>query len=267
MNRPSGAVAALARQTVRSVSSLWRPGNVAMFHGGRSGSTVLGLMLQETHRVLWAGELYETPVADQTLTAASGHDAPVRYLRRHMIHAGSRYYGFEVKLQHLRMLHLEPPEYVESLSGLGFDHFILLRRRNTLRALVSIAIAAEDGRYHQAADAPPVLRRVVIPVEVVSPLGVKRSLIARLEHREARFSVLEHALRGRNVLHLTYEEDVNPDPLVGYRRICSFLGMEADDVTVRLGRTNPFPLRRIIVNLDEVQEALSGSPYEWMLDD
>ncbi|MEO7837122.1 MAG: hypothetical protein ABIS21_05725 [Acidimicrobiales bacterium] len=259
--------AAPARHAVRRLSSRFRAGNVAMFHGGRSGSTVLGQMLAETRRVLWAGELYETPVAEGTLPVASDVDASIQYLRRHMINAGSRFYGFEVKFQQLRALQLAVPECVDRFGELGFEHFIVLRRRNSLRALVSVAVAAQDGRYHQSAGAASVLRRTPIPIETTSRCGAPRSLIDRLRNREQNFSVLEQALVGRNVLQLTYEEDVNADPQLGYRRICSFLDIEPGDVPVRLGRTNPFPLRQMIENVDEVERALQGSPYQWMLED
>lgn len=78
---------------------------------------------------------------------------------------------------------------------------------------------------------------------------------------------MERSLGGRNVLRLTYEEDVERDPRVGYRRICSFLEIKPHDVPVRLGRTNPFTLGELIENFDEVRQALDGSQYGWMLEE
>lgn len=258
---------ARSRRALRRVSSSIRPGNVVMFHGGRCGSSVLGLMLEETRRILWVGEVYDTPLARGALPVASDRTAPFDYLERQMVHAGSRYYGFEVKFQHLRTLALPSGEYIERVERLGVDHFIVLRRRNTLRVLVSVIAAAQDGRYHQRSDAAPVLRRVTVGIEKRSPNGGTRSLVERLQEREDELAVLDRCLVGRNVLRLVYEEDVNVDPRLGYRRICSFLGIKARDVPVRLGRTNPFPLRDTIVNVDEVEEALRSSPFEWMLDE
>jgi len=238
-----------------------------MFHGGRSGSTVLGLMLQEHPRVFWAGEVYEEDMAAGNLPVPSDREAPIRFLRRDMRRAGRRYYGMEVKFTHLRMLDLTAREYIERIERIGFDHFVVLHRRNGLRALVSVAIAGEDKRYHQGADAPPVLRRTTIPIETTSPLGEKRTLIDRLTRRHDNFSHLENALNGRNVLRLTYEDDVNAGPRVGYHRICSFLGIAPGNPPIRLSRTNPFSLREIISNVDEVEQVLEGSPYRWMLDE
>ena len=238
-----------------------------MFHSGRSGSSVLGLMLEETRRILWGGELYNAPIADGTLPVTSDDDAPFRYLQRHMVDAGSRFYGFEVKFLDLRALGLQPPEYVERIAGLGVDHYIVLRRRNTLRVLVSVIIAAQDGPYHQTSDTPSKLRQATVPIEKTLRDGRTRSLVERLQDRENDYAVVEQALVGRKVLRIIYEDDISDNPRIGYRRICSFLGIKAGDVPVRLGKTNPFPLRETIANVDEVEEALRGSVFEWMLDE
>lgn len=238
-----------------------------MFHSGRSGSSVLGLMLEETRRIVWGGELYDTLVTEGTLPVAGDSEAPFRYLQRHMVHAGSRYYGFEVKFLHLDALGLSSADYLERIENLGVDHFIVLRRRNTLRVLVSVIIAAQDGPYHQSSDTPSKLRQAIVPIEKTLRDGSTRSLVERIREREDEYAVLEQALVGRKVLRLTYEDDISDDPRIGYRRICSFLGIKAGDVPVRLSKTNPFPLRETIANVDEVEEALEGSPFEWMLDE
>ncbi len=78
---------------------------------------------------------------------------------------------------------------------------------------------------------------------------------------------LEIALRGRPVLHLTYEDDVSRDPLIAYRRICLFLNLVPTSAAVRLKKTNPFELGAMVENLEEVIEYLHGTPFEWMIRD
>lgn len=64
---------------------------------------------------------------------------------------------------------------------------------------------------------------------------------------------------------MTYEDDISKDPLVGYKRICQFLGAGLEKVSIRFGKTNPFKLSDIIINFEEVERILRGSPFEWML--
>jgi hypothetical protein len=72
-------------------------------------------------------------------------------------------------------------------------------------------------------------------------------------------------LVGRDVLDLTYEDDVAADPVRAYRRICYFLGVKNEPVEIRYGRTTPQKLTEIIENFDEVKAALAGTEFEWML--
>ena len=76
---------------------------------------------------------------------------------------------------------------------------------------------------------------------------------------------VETLLAGKNVLNLTYEDDIEQDPQK-YRSICEFVDMEATKASVNFSKTNPFPLKDIIENFAEVKAALHNTPYEWMPD-
>ena len=75
---------------------------------------------------------------------------------------------------------------------------------------------------------------------------------------------VETLLAGKNVLNLTYEDDIEQDPQKAYRSICKFVNMEETNASVTLSKTNPFPLKDIIENFAEVKAALHNTPYEWM---
>ena len=80
-------------------------------------------------------------------------------------------------------------------------------------------------------------------------------------------NLLEEQLIDKNVLHLSYEEHIQDNPKEAYLKICEFLQIKPKKVDVRLSRTNPYPLKDIIENMDEVRDYLHGTPYEWMLEE
>ena len=75
---------------------------------------------------------------------------------------------------------------------------------------------------------------------------------------------VETLLSGKNVLNLTYEDDIEQYPQSAYHSICEFVNMEATKASVILSKINPFPLKDIIENFAEVKAALHNTPYEWM---
>jgi hypothetical protein len=48
------------RMLLKPLLERMRPGNVMMFHAGRSGSTVLGDLLGQHPRVFWDSEIFQT---------------------------------------------------------------------------------------------------------------------------------------------------------------------------------------------------------------
>lgn len=54
------------------------------------------------------------------------------------------------------------------------------------------------------------------------------------------------------------------DPLTGYRAVLDFVGLDCHEAQVHFGKTNPFALRDMLENFDEVASALAGTEYEWM---
>ncbi|MEN8239769.1 MAG: hypothetical protein ABFR53_11285, partial [Actinomycetota bacterium] len=78
---------------------------------------------------------------------------------------------------------------------------------------------------------------------------------------------LRELLPPSDTLWLTYEDDIERDPSIAYRRVCGLFGVTPSDSEPALAQTNPFPMEEIIDNYDEIYELLDGTEYAWMLSD
>lgn len=250
--------------------SPFRPGNVVTFHTGRSGSTVLGDLLNQHPNIFWDAEVYRPDRMERVSAKIPGYVARdyKRFLRLRMMRAGKKIYGFETQLTQLKhVLNVKLSDYVEQLQNLKFHYFILLERRNYLRKIASAVIGNTTSQWHLRFREKAALTQVEVDVD---NLRLRRDtapkpLLAHLQEQDESFHMLKEILNGQKVLHLTYEDDIAADPLVGYRRVCDFLGVAHREVEIRYNKTNPFNLTEIIINFDEVKAALRGTPFEWML--
>lgn len=256
---------------VNPLLSPFRKGSVVVFHIGRSGSTVLGDLLSQHSAIFWDGEIYPALFGgwekQHDSTDHSGTDVdPTEYLRARMPRAGGRFYLFEVKPFHLDFFGISLPEYIQSLRHNGTTHFVVLERCNRLRKIVSSVIAREKvGSYHLSPGSEASLQLIELNVDHVRVDRDVRPLLAYLRSYDVSFRELDELLERDELLHLTYEEDIMRDPLVGYRRVLDFLGLDYQGVSVSYGRTNPFELAQMIENFDEVESVLQGTRFEWML--
>jgi hypothetical protein len=92
-----------------------------------------------------------------------------------------------------------------------------------------------------------------------------KPLINCLEEIDQTYRQLESLLEDKSSLWLTYEDDILPDPRIAYRKICEFIQVEPMAVDILNQRTNPFPIREIVENYDELEAMLQGTKFEWML--
>lgn len=252
----------------------FRPGNVIMFHIGRCGSTVVADLLNQHPRIHWASEFYSSIFHDwQRINGGIERvgemaDDAVELLQRNMQFALHRYYGFEIKPFHFRLIGYSPDSFLHHADSLGFTHFILLDRKNRLRTMISSIIAHQnEALYHIDSNTKAQLTRVTINVNEVKVDFDVKPLLAYLSDYDGDIDALKTLLESRNSLHLTYEQDIQMDPRRAYHRICDFLALQPVDVSIKYARTNPFPICDMIENIEEVRQALHGTPYEWMLDD
>jgi glycosyltransferase involved in cell wall biosynthesis len=232
---------------------------IAMIHHGRCGSQVLGDLLNQHSQILWEGELFEPLV--QKLPKD-----PMSYLRKRLRACGKAMFGFETKHYHPDLMGVEWPDYVAGLEKLGFDKFIVQRRANLLRTFVSALVGKAKGNfYHLHAGQTASLQKLVLDPQAVYFEDEPVRLLDALAFTTQRMELARQLLNGRNVISLTYEDDIAEDPSRAYRRLCEFLGVEPEPVEIKYGRTTPFPLSEVIQNFEEVQVALAGTEYEWML--
>jgi len=245
-----------------------------MIHLGRCGSTVLGDLLNQHHRIYWASELYapilnqwQTRNAEGKIVGQMPEDA-VDLLRKNMRLALHRYFGFEIKPFHFRLIGYSPESFLRHADSLGFTHFIFLNRKNRLRKILSSIVAHQDkSLYHVGPNANTRLAPVSINHNDVRIDSDAKPLVAYLSDYDQQMHTLKELLKGKTTLHLTYEEDIQADPRIAYSRICEFLDLQPAEVSINYSKTNPFPVREMIENIEEVEAALHGTAYSWMLDD
>jgi len=267
----------LAQRVAREVDIItgWpashkRRGAVAMLHVGRSGSTVLGNMLDEHPEIVWDGESFYVQ-HHASPDAIRGHKAG-RWLRRQMNASGSKYYGFEFKPlldQHLSFVDLSLDELLSAFSAAGVSHYIILERRNILRRMISQYVGAATGVRHLTTGQSIKKKKVRIDVERAGFGDVWRPkpLVACLTEVEDLYETLERRLANENCLVLEYESDISKDgPQVAFRRTSEFLGLTSMDVSPNLVKTNPYAVAELLENYEDVASALRGTKFEWMLE-
>lgn len=249
-----------------------RQGHVVMIHVGRSGSTVVGDLLGQHPRIGWDGEIYQRIFAeverpDGSLPGIIEFD-PIRFAVDAARHHPGAYYGFETKFFHMRWLGMDLPQYLGCIREEMRDlHVVVLERRNLLRMVVSTLNARATQVWHRRDAGPARAHPVTVDVDAVFVNRVAQPLVELLDELHADFAELGRLLVGRPHLWLTYEDDVAADPRRAYDRICSHIGLPAVPAHVRLVRTSPFPLPELILNYQDVAEALKGTAHEWMLEE
>jgi hypothetical protein len=261
------------------VPKLW-PKCTMMFHVGRSGSTVLGNLLGQSEEIFWDGEIYHPFLKYLKQLTKQGWNPqtdklplePNKVLRNRMalgkiLYVNKTIYGCESKFYHLKRMNITIQRYLEDLESLGFKYFIILERKNYLRTIISSLISNRKlKKFHLTSEIKPHLNQIRVDVDNFKTDGERKPLIKFLQDHRDDFQNLENLLRDRRVLKLTYEEDISENPQIAMRRVCEFLDTEYREGKIQYRKTNPFPLKDIIINYDEVKQALKGTPFEWMTD-
>lgn len=242
--------------------------SVAMLHAGRSGSTVVGDLLNQHGEIFWDSEIFQNdrmhPLPGKVIRQLKKHPNVIIKLRR--ARTEKPIYGFETKFDHLDHLKMGIQSYIEQLRQAQFNYFIVLERKNYLRRIVSHFVGLANNRWHQKKDEKGKITQVKIDVETLC-LGLHcQSLLAHLQDHDLMLAETKRLLHHDHLLWLTYEDDVMHNPKDAYQKICEFLGVKHNPVDVRYRRTNPYALSDIILNFEDVQKVLRHTPYAWMMD-
>ena len=195
-----------------------RPGrqrNVAMFHAGRSGSTVLCKMLGQSDKVYWPGEVLTGLRSEYMRNLRSERRAEVA-LRLSMYRRRIPVFGFDT--QPINLLDYfpgkTPADYVAFLKACGFTHFIILERRNLLKRFLSAQLALQFGRWHSRhhAEAPP---KITLGFEHV---GFREGFQDVVTRQRDYYRHVREAVGDAPSLDLVYEDDILQSPYKAYEK-------------------------------------------------
>ncbi len=249
---------------------------IVMFHFGRSGSSVLADMLNQHPAIHWDNEIYEyqTKLIEKKLGYFKYGDAQCRYdpitvLRDRIKLHSDTHYGFEVKFNHLEHCDIEIADYLAEIDRMGIDKYITLERKNILRKIVSSLVAEKTNVWHVKDGKEGPKGKITICCDALKVERKEGSLLELLDHYTKHFNQLYALLEKSDieVLKLTYEDDIEADPGVGFNKAIAFFGLSPFRAKARLKKTNPYPLSSIVENIDEVRAYLKNTPYAWMVED
>lgn len=252
------------------LSSANRPGIVAMLHVGRCGSTVLANLLTQHPQIFWDGKLHRKAFMLYG-TAVRDLDYPA-WTRRQFSISGGRYYGFEFKIlkdQYPAILGTTTPEFLHECAQIGVSHYILLIRRNTLRHVVSHYASRNRGSWHASSPGGVERREFALDVtDITTGSSPGRPLLDYLQEVDTAHDAVRTQLAGQSLLEIEYESDINDrGAQYAYGKACAFLGVAPKQAEVKNVKVNPFPLRDVLSNYDEVAALLKDTKFAWMLTD
>jgi len=226
-------------------------------------------MLHAHPRIFSHGEVFLR--YGQESAAGGRRREPLGYLKRDMRRAGRRHFVFS--LHFLRGQHLRPDlvgmgleEFLDAIRPLGIGRVALLERRNSLRVILSKYAGELRETWHVRPGQDPAPPLFALDPRAVDFARVVMPLLAWLEEFERGYEEARRLVAARGGTYLTYEDDVLPDPRIGYRRLCAALDQPAVEVEVPLTRATPFPVRDIVSNFAEIERELRGTRFAWMLE-
>lgn len=235
-----------------------RSKNFCVWHTGRCGSTVLSSMLNQHSQIYCTEELLEGysklyKRLKYKPLAWLGSKLLIRYA---MLNNYAEIFGLEMKVWHLYRLDANVSEAMNFLALIGINKHIVLERQNYLRVIASSNVSKKRSSWHIRSENKPTLTKVY-----VDPGGLAYAI--------QTFSDFYNELKvllGENCLWLTYEKDILQNPQAAFDKVVNFLELNQIKPKISLGQTNPYPLKEIVLNFDEISNKLKNTPHEWMLE-
>lgn len=241
-----------------------------MLHNGRSGSTLLGDMLDQHKDIYWDGETFEKQL--HRLHASTNIDFPNLYGRistedaltevqgRLLGRAGNRIFGTEIQDYQVKMMGASLPDYIGALRELGFNRFLFLQR-NYLRKIASHMVATARNQHHVGTQTTVKTHRIKIePGKMYLGHRFTTLLDALAQYKEFADQIRANCAP-EELLEIRYEHDLQDDPRIAARKVTDFLGLPPHTPKVKFGKTTTANLADVVENYDEVVEILSNSPF------
>jgi hypothetical protein len=168
--------------------------------------------------------------------------------------------------------------WLEVAATHGYREHMILHRNNGLRRIVSHLMGQKTGIYvlkqESAIHQPERQETMHVNCDEITEGFETNGLIKWLEVYEHSYAQLRSNLiqwreaNGCNEpLCLSYEQDIEATPLVGYNKTCDYLGIQPESPAVQLKRINGKPLSELLDNYDEVADHLASTRFAWMLDE
>ena len=250
---------------------------LATWHQGRCGSSVLGSLLSQHSRVQTHNEIFS-----RYMPRRYG-DQPVPTMQEVLAEAVREstkpVVNIEIKCLSAQNFALYPKasfiDWLSTAAQLGFEHHLLIHRRNGLRRLVSHLMAQQNGVYVKQQASSPISiasRKLIIEPAAINEGVETHSLLEWLDRYDHTHEQLRDGLQRwckqqqqQPPLELIYEESIESSPQLGYKQVCAVLGLDPEPVQVRLKRINPEPLAQLISNWPEIEALLEPTRFAWML--
>lgn len=245
-------------------------GHVLMLHSGRSGSTLLGDMMDQHPQVFWDGEVVEKLLHDISRNENIGidklenrlslKDVITKVERRMKTRGGRSIYGMELQDYHLKFIKSSVGDFISELRPLGFNRFIYLDR-HPIRKLVSHLIATKKGEWHIGAN-----QRASKPKIRINPdrIYIGHSFSNLFDSLNQMTQFREDSIRnvnGEKYLELSYDDDIKSDPSVAASKICTHLGIPDHQPRIKFAKTADSKLSDLIENYEEIERVLLRSGH------
>ena len=245
---------------------------VVMLHHGRSGSTVLAKMLSQHSDVQWDDEYFHL-LSERLIPNVETHKKwsdPLKGLQRRVDSCRGSVYGFETKFKHIwepHVLKLSTEEFFQAMDQIGIDHWIVLKRSNYLRMMLSLMRGMATESWHASKGDRNEAGNITVDLENASiGLGVSRPVLEQFQCVDESFEEIAGFFENRKVMHLEYEGDIFEDPRKAYGKICEFLNMKTLAIEPTLQKSAFKPIRDLVSNYEEISSLLQNTKYAWMLD-
>lgn len=247
---------------------------LAMIHTGRCGSSVVGRMLENNDSIEWDGEFFiHFDEGNVNLKRFFKAINPIYMIWIKRIKSNHNFFGFETRPHEAydlssRKANMKAEKYIDKLKRMGIKKFIILKRKNYLKQIISGVKARKSNNFYikDRKERDRIGRKIELNTEKV-PMGDKhKNILKRFEEQEEMYCLCNKIIENDKKLNLYYEKDIRENPKIAYEKVCNFIGVTAESVSVDLKKQNPYTARQMVKNWSEVEEKLKDTKYEWMLE-